>query len=443
MKKFSALLLVIAMLFLTACHQETAETSASASDTLQTEITSSQTTDTTQTIETTTQKIPDQTEHTISPEVPEHLKGQLVGIGTNKNFIELPSRILFTATLSTDYPVGDEYWGTSSDYLVYYSKADGEIYVNCFDPLCDHYGCSAVGFVSVGSSQFFIGERFYELNPMGEILSFSFDGTDKRPEFDADYGDYEGTAPWSRNRLAYDRYIYIDFLTENEEYHTLRYDTETQTMEDLTEKTGNYILALYAYNGEIYGRDANGLAIKTDLALSYTEEVYEVFGTGGYNLSIGSCMVGVAKGENAETGRMTESLGIQIYDMETEEYVLFSNEQIGHTVSQVLFADENYYYFFAKESVYIGVSHQKTDVYNYTGGKIYRMKHDGTDCVCIYENPNLRITDMYIYENTVFASACRLDVHAGIAQTWDYSVYIGTMDENGMIGSLAWVEVIS
>ena len=37
----------------------------------------------------------------------------------------------------------------------------------------------------------------------------------------------------------------------------------------------------------------------------------------------------------------------------------------------------------------------------------------------------------------------RLDVHAGIAQTWDYSVYIGTMDENGMIGSLAWVEVIS
>ena len=37
------------------------------------------------------------------------------------NFIDLPSRILF-----------------ESDYVFYYSKADGKAYVYCFDPLCDH-----------------------------------------------------------------------------------------------------------------------------------------------------------------------------------------------------------------------------------------------------------------------------------------------------------------
>lgn len=440
MKIFLALFFAFSLLFLTSCHQGA---SASASNTLQTENTSSQTTETTQTVETTTQKIPEQTETPFPSEISEHLKGQLVGIGTNKSFIELPSRILFTATLSKDYPVDDEYWGTSSNYLSYYSKADGELYVSCFDPLCDHYGCSAVGFVSVGSSQFFIGDRFYEISSLGQITSFSFDGTDRRLEFDAGYGEYLGVQPWSKNRLAYDRYIYIDFLTENEEHHTLRYDTETKTMEDLTEKTGNYILALYAYNGEIYGRDANGLAIRTDLSLSYTKSTKEVYEMGSYDLSLGSRMIGIAKGKNEETGRMTELLGIHIYDMETEEYLLLTNEQLGHTVTKVLWADETYCYFFVREPVYIGISHQKSEVYNYTGGKIYRVKYDGTDCTCIYENPNLKITDIYIYENTVFASACRLDIHAGIAQTWDSSTYIGKIDENGMIESLEWAEVIA
>ncbi|MBQ7308894.1 MAG: hypothetical protein IJW87_01835 [Clostridia bacterium] len=441
MKKIIAMLMLSAMLVsFASCHadktEDTSSTSPSMQETEQTESTASQTT------YSEAQSTSEQTEHPGHTEKPSRPEKQIVGIGEGA-FLELPSRILFSATLSPDTPVNDEFWGTSSDYLVYYSKADGEVYVNCFDPLCEHYGCSAVGSVRLGNSQFFIEDRFYEVSPLGEIESFSFDGTGRKKEFDADYGDYGRVPPWGRNRLAYDRYIYIDFLTEAEDYHTLRYDTKTQTMEDMTEKTGNYLLPLYAYDGEIYGRDANGLAVKTDLSLSYVQEVYEVYQTGGYDLSLGSKMIGVAKGKNTETGRMTETLGVQIYDLETEAYTLLTSEQIGHTVSRVIFADEDYYYFFAKESVYIGVSHQKTDVYNYTGGKIYRMKHDGTDCVCIYENANLRITDMYIYENTVFASACRLDVHAGIAQTWDYSVYIGTMDENGMIGSLAWVEVIS
>lgn len=435
MKKFWSLIFVFCLLFCTSCHQEYESTSSFYVMSEQTQGMTTQSTDT-------TQAISEQTERPTDADVPEDLKGKIVGIGTNR-FLELPSRILFSASLSPDYPVNDEFWGTSSDYLVYYSKADGEIYVNCFDPLCDHYGCSGVGSVFLGSGQFFIGDRFYEISPLGEIESFSFDGTDRRKEFDAGYGDYEGAPPWGRNRLAYDRYIYIDFLTENEEYHTLRYDTKTRTMDDMTEKTGNYILPLYAYDGEIYGRDANGLAIKTDRSLSYVKEVYEVFDTGGYRLSFGSQMVGVARGKNAETGRMTESLGIQIYDMKTGEYTLITNEAIGHTVSNVVFADENYYYFFASESVYIGISHQKTPVYNRTGGKIYRIKHDGTDCACIYENPNLRITDIYIYENIVFAGACRLGVYADIAQTWDDSVYLGTMDEDGMIESLAWAEVIS
>ncbi len=440
MKKFLILIIATMILLLTACHNSEAQTSVSSqsNETIKTENTSSQTTQTLQTTEisqTTEQSTP-------APEIPTHLKNQIVGIGT-KAFVELPSRILFSARLRKDYPVEDEFWSGSSDYIAYYSKADGEIYVNCFDPLCDHYGCSAVGSVLLTGTQFFIEDRFYEISALGEIESFSFDGTDRRLEFDAGYGDYQGAAPWGRNRLAYDRYIYIDFLTENEQYHTLRYNTETQTMEDMTEKTGNYILPLYAYNGEIYGRDVNGLAIKTDLSLSYVKKTRDVYATGSYHLSVGSRMIGIARGKDEETGRMTELLGIQAYDIETEEYTLLTNEQIGHTVSNVVFADEDYYYFFAKEPVYIGLSHQEHAVYHQTGGKIYRIKHDGTDCVCIYENIGLRITDIYIYENTVFASACRLDVYVGIAQTWDWSTYIGKMDENGMIESLVWTEVIS
>ena len=437
MKRLITIILIFSTLCLTACNNQTVETSISTSQSEHTDTFSTPKTE--ENPETTTQGTVEENRH---PEIPGPLKNQIVGIGTT-SFLELPSRILFSATLSKDVPVNDEYRGTSSDYLVYYSKADGEIYINCFDPLCEHKGCSGVGSLFLGSSQFFIGDRFYEISPLGEIESFSFDGTDRRIEFDAGYGDYEGAPPWGRNRLAYDRYIYIDFLTENEEYHTLRYDTETQTMEDMTEKTGNYILPLYAYNGEIYGRDVKGLAIKTDQSLSYIKEAYNVYSTGSYNCSWGSCMVGLAKGRDEETGRMTKTMGIQSYDIETETYTLLTNETIGHTVSQVVLADENYYYFFAKEPVYIGLSHQETAVYNQTGGKIYRINHDGSDCICIYENPGLRITDLYIYENTVFASACRLGLYSNIAQTWDWSTYIGKINEDGTIESLEWVEVIA
>ena len=60
----------------------------------------------------------------------------------------------------------------AGEYTVYYSKADGEIYVNCFDPLCEHKECSASG--TLISKMVYCNGRFYtiNMNQIREVVSY-------------------------------------------------------------------------------------------------------------------------------------------------------------------------------------------------------------------------------------------------------------------------------
>ena len=453
MKKIISILLILLILCLTACNKNIEDdTSVSEKQSEQTESTSiSQTTETTkiQTSDTTssiqeTQTSETTTEKTEIPEIPKGyeipaaLQDKIIQKG-NPTFIELPSRILFSHYLNSGKWVGDRYQIDSGRYLSYYSKADGEVYINCFDPLCEHEDCSANG-GAMGPNSFFIRNRFYMLiNYEGQMLSFNFDGTDTKVEYVLE----DDSLAWKSNNIAYDKYIFIQTLLSNGEKHTFRYDVETKAMEDLTGKTGNYIEPWFVYNGIIYGYNADGLSIKTDLDLSYEEETEYLYGKAFYDLVSGHRLIGVAYGDESNADGFTSYIGIQTYDMKTGTETLISNETIGKEVSQILYADENYYYFLADDQIYIGKSRSNHDMYNNYGGKIYRVNRDGTNCICIYDNKGMTFNSMIVYEDTVIVSASEIGVHGGIAQTWANGMYIGEINEDGTIDSLEWVEVIA
>ena len=217
MKKLFSLLLVFSLLFLTACNTTPPANSGSSGD-------------------------PNHSEDTQTPSA---------SIAVNKGgyFLNLPSRVIFQMGIA---------YGTVRN--IYYSKADGKAYTYCFDPLCNHENkdCLAAFFdaFGMGGGTVFINNRFYVADfNTGTIVSFNFDGTDKKIEYEAGFelGQIPSGA-WSPNIRSCGPYIYYDQCeqaSEDGKPHVLRFNVETKEMEDLTEKTGLYVWPYYFYNGEM------------------------------------------------------------------------------------------------------------------------------------------------------------------------------------------------
>ena len=451
MKKWIALFLILSTLCLTSCNNQTIDTSTSVSKTEQTETTTtSQTTETIATSETTT--VTSQTSETITtsetttkteqPEnpihqVPDELKDKIILFGQNQQFIELPSRILYTHRLAEDQRMGDRYSLMSNSYLCYYSKADGENYVYCFDPLCEHKECSASG--TLISKMVYCNGRFYTIN-MKQCYSFSFDGTEKK-KIDL-YKGFGGYTLW--NITSYDIYVYIQTTTQNGDKNFLQLNTETGEIIDLTEKTGKTIGIAFFYNGKIYG-SCDGKQIRCDLSFENIEEYERSFLQ--YDLIEGNTFIG-SKTENImENGKyLSHCHGIQTYNFETGEETLIPTDMIGHEISEILYADENYFYFTANEPVLIGKSQisPDNDHYNWSGGKLYRVNRDGTNCICIFNDPKIEfLGSAMVYEDIILVHARECGLINGKAQTWNESMYIGEINEDGSIDSLEWIEIIS
>ena len=442
MKKIIATLLMLSILCLTACNNNTVETSTSTNNTEQTESTeyyqtteNMQTSETTASSETTTKS--EQPKENQGYQVPNELKDKIIPYGDHQRFIELPSRILYTHRLAEDKLMGNRYSVMSNSYLCYYSKADKENYVYCFDPLCDHKDCSASA-VLVSTTTYCNG-RFYAINLKGGH-SFAFDGTEKKKlDFSENFGGYTF---W--NIDSYDIYVYIRSVAPTGEPHLLQLNTETDEIVNLTEKTGKNIGIAFFYNGKIYG-SCDGKQIRCDLSFENIEEYERPFLQ--YDLIEGNMFINAETENLLENDRyVTHYYGINTYHFETGEETLIPTDVIGHEVSEILYADKNYFYFTANEPVLIGKSpiSPENDYYNYSGGKLYRVNRDGTNCICIYEDPNIEfLGPAVIYEDTILLYARECGVVGGNAQYWNESIYIGTIDKNGMIESLEWVEVVS
>ena len=402
MKKLFALLLAFSCLFLTACNQKPADSTTGTGN----------------------------PQNSVQPNETE-LKDTII-YNKTRDFIDLPSRVVY------------ENGGT----VYYYSKVDKKAYLYCFDPLCEHSGgvCLAhmrgntdsILFIDLRQS-LFVNNRFYAMSTNGKIVSFAFDGMDMKIEYDAGY-DVNANA-WSPNPTSYGNYIYIPMRADEKgNPHTLRFNTETGEMEDLTEKTGNYILPTFFYNGEIYGYDAGVGRLKSDLDLNYCEEIEKIPYSSNF---LGSYFFGTAFDEK------NKKIGINIYDMKTGKSEVITNEAIGIENSPyVLYVDENYIYFYQQESIYLGDYLYKDDeVRKYikgNDGSIYRINHDGTGLVCIYEEDEFEITgfEAAISGNQFLVKGRHIRVHDLQVETWDAGLLVGTIGADGKIDSLDPVEIV-
>ena len=422
MKKLFALLLACIMLFLTACNQN--PPSETTADNLPNETTSSQ-----------NQEKPNESE----------LKDTIIR-GTYDDFIETPSRIVFVNPISPNY-------------TFYYSKADGKAYVYCFDPLCDHGGEKCLANPNANqehifsfdlANTFFINNRFYTATSYGQIYSFAFDGSDLKIEYSAEeeyiFGEINYYL-WSINFRAYDKYIYIRMeKDENGNPHTLRFNTETKEMEDLTAKTGNYIAPVFFYNEEIYGRDSRNLWIKTDLNLKEIETIEAQPTTDQF---YGSVFFNNAY-DDLQNYNNRKVIGIQAHDMKTGETTRFSNEMLGLEADtyNVVAVDENYVYFYQSKKILLGtyIDHKgkEREQYKYNDGKLYRVKHDGTECACIYDNPEFEFDskEAVIFGDRIIIKGVYMGVRDGVVTSWDSGMKVGTIGEDGKIEKFENIELV-
>jgi len=380
----------------------------------------------------------------------DELQDQIVIATYSSEMIDIPSRIIFESYLDD----------RDGEHTLYFSKADEKAYIYCFDPLCNHTDMTCLAkpndgtFQSLGwnlGNSFLYENRFYCVTHHGQIASFSFDGTDKRIDYDMEYEfpphqQYTVWYPAGR----YGPYLYIDLNMDlsGAERHLLRYNLDTKEMEDLTEKTGNYISPSYFYNGKIYGQ---GMASKTgdtqfvaDLDLN-TIEVNENFVYQEY------CSGNLIVGYTYVNNNSTMQSGIDIFNIETGEHTTISHKELG-TGDYVIVATvtDEHIYFYEGKGVFLGKITQIVNgkekeiaVSKRNNGKLYRMDLDGTNIVCVYDNPDYELNrNTVIYGDRVVIQGQYVKLENGEKKVWGGPLQVAVINEDGTFGEFREVEFV-
>ena len=158
--------------------------------------------------------------------------------------------------------------------------------------------------------------------------------------------------------------------------------------------------------------------------------------------SFGSCFFGIANDDN------WNEIGIEIYDMKTGETKILTNEMLGieHAPS-IVGVDEDYIYFYQQEQIKIGeclYNDQLKPKYKWNNGSLYRVNHDGTGLVCIYEEDEFAITgfEAIIAGDKFLIEGQNIRVHDLQVETWDDGFLVGTIGADGKIDELKPIEVV-
>jgi hypothetical protein len=188
---------------------------------------------------------------------------------------------------------------------------------------------------------------------------------------------------------------------------------------------------------------------KTDLDLNTVETVSSAI------IPIDQCSgnigIGVATKERENIRDPIKDIGISFYDIETGEQRIVAKEDLGLDYYPVFVAaTEEYFYFYNPQSIYIG-----TAIYNQGGkeverqvqkmndGKIYRMNKDGTNIVCVYDNPEYELNrNVVIYDDKIVMQGRYIKVENKETKVWGGPVQVATINPDGTIGEFVGVEVL-
>lgn len=411
MKKLWILFLVYSLLFLTACNRVPAE----------------------------------------EPQIPPGLQ-DTVCAADNGEYLRLPSRVIFEMSVAP-----------GKTYNVYYNKADGKVYPYCYDPLCSHDGGNCLASPGADatihtyfSEIHFIGQRFYLVSVVnGKIFSFDFDGSDMKKEYDAGYAEESLVGSvWGLGSIAYGDYIYINqHKGDDGNPHVLRFHVGKGEMEDLTAKTGNYISPMFIYNGEVYGTAPSSIVedvlvrgkyMKSDLALKSMKQIEQPNSSLYFS---GSRFFRSAYDEN------NTCIGIGLYDMKTGKTEVIPTASLGMPEGarpEVACVDETYVYFYNSQKIIIGYQPhpEKEDVtvpiYR-NDGKLYRMKHDGTEPVCICDDPEQSFDGYYAvaFDDMIIIKGEYIRIQGDVVKKEGQGYRIGRLGEDGMIREWELIEAVS
>ena len=139
--------------------------------------------------------------------------------------------------------------------------------------------------------------------------------------------------------------------------------------------------------------------------------------------------------------------------MKTGETKLFTNEMLGLDEKyeyNVLHADENYVYFkqYSDTKILVGTktNHKGEiiNVYKPDMGKLYRMKHDGTECTLIYDNPNFEFKSLgaVVCGDKILIRGQEYSVKDGTIVYTFVGMMVGTMREDGKIEKFEPIELV-
>ncbi|MBO4429421.1 MAG: hypothetical protein J5832_05655 [Clostridia bacterium] len=293
----------------------------------------------------------------------------------------------------------------SGSTLWYYSKADGESYHFCFDPLCQHSlkngFCVSRLFPHldytyercVYSEKY---NRFFFARGQN-IYSTSFDASDLKLEYS--FGE-EGKIDRSLTAgemNQYDNYIsnlkiygdYLYFRRANDDFgvwQIIRYDIRTQKIAEMTPDTGEWITSYAIVDDYIYFKTlGDGWKIRfftTDLDFNERHEVDDSISIAASNSSVEVYYGGYfyERNVNIVDGVATDGELYRINPLTGEKTLIAKDDRLGSGSSQILCADKNGVYFSAWEYAATGIVEddiQGRHEVGTTHNNIWRISFDG------------------------------------------------------------------
>jgi hypothetical protein len=146
----------------------------------------------------------------------------------------------------------------------------------------------------------------------------------------------------------------------------------------------------------------------------------------------------------------SEWLGLGFYDLETGERKMLTAEDIGMEDPTIVYATDEYLYFYERKIINIGTviinqggREVQKKVQKMNDGKLYRMNKDGTNIVCVYDNPEYELNrNVVIYDDKIVMQGRYIKVENKETKVWGGPVQVATINPDGTIGEFVGVEVL-